>query len=1548
MSQRRVRGCVIAIPSESALFVARKDGSFVATACQTHSALIKVHDLDTGVTASSSCRDCTPTTREPSVAAATMQCHRVIQNFHDRLTAAVSRSPLLKASISPTSRLLDCSRLRVVAEELPETLLDVVVEGQKALPIDLRLKVSKASTPIVSPGRTDRIDGKADDVAAGKSREKELQQLYHLLDQRIHRHAEQAKRQTGVHAIWLGYPLLHVSTGIQDTAPWLLAPVFLWPVSVEPDARHSGRILIGRDSAAGPPQFNRVMASWIRRQFQLQLIIPNDESLEDLDRAAIRRFLTDLSNQFEDPPQVDCHGKMQSVPSTKLLMDRLGHRLFHAAVLGVFQSKDEAVLADLDAMKNMDLGDGLVAAFADGKQLPTVVETAAPPPEEDRYLVSEADFSQERAVWKARENPSLVVHGPPGTGKSQTIVNLIADALAHGRTVLTICQKQAATRVVMERLRAAALDDLCVEVYEPEADRKAIFNQIRTQVGALPHNRQDQSAQQQRLQLGGQITALERELERYARALREKHPTFRLSYSELKSQEGETLSRFPTARQLVSPRLRIGEFSAEELNELCQKVEQTGLLYRHADPLNNPWRYRQPSVRMSAILSSDVDARLNRLAELNAQHVEHIKRLGPGIEQQVDPHDFVTTAPEAVRQLQILTEDRPTAAAQLTRRWLRAVKPLEDVEIDCLAGRCQEAMNLADQVKAASLDPIWAERCAGLSEVRLEDLRDAARTVLDYRGRWWRLASSSYRLAKACIRSVRPGVTGAALWTSAESLLAHLEARRLRTRLAQMNEILIPQAPFRKSDEQFQVRFPQIASAALQNATWLCRAARTRRWLDEWVNASLASEDRALLDGLLARAKVSIERGPILADMLVTLHGLGSFFNHEGLDGPRQSIANGFSITEWIEAVKKGMQGLDHLIALDLDREDREGLARDVLGALEEYERDRQAGKSVPTPGPELPDAEYGKWWAALVRYTTSIAWQGVIEKDYPDLIKVTPEAHAAKVRALRELLSRKRGLEADAIRAHWATRQEANRDAPWPQIFAHRTGKINGGAKTLRQAIGLGLSKGLLDMRPCWFANPASVSQIFPLEAGLFDLVIFDEASQCPIEQALPGIYRGKTLIVSGDEKQLPPTGFFSASALQVDEAELDDDDLEGEATDQPVGKSADKIKQLGPQFMLGVKDLLEAAVALFSPEARAHLLVHYRSRHQALIDFSNHAFYEGRLESPPSARGRSSGGPPILYHHVNGTYQDRTNRDEARKVVAILRDFWLRAGSCPTIGVVTFNKPQQELIEDLIEDECRQDEAFDVRFKQELSRRLDKQDVGFFVRNLENVQGDERDVMLFSTTFGRNSSNVFRRNFGPVGHADGERRLNVAVTRARDQVIIVGSMPINEIGTALGAPAGPAAQLAPSGYLQLYLAYAEAVSSGDRARTEEILRRLPGSPRPNRVDNGPETPFEQEVFDVLERWGMTVDCQVGDSGFRIDLALRHSDPSRGYALGIECDGATYHSDRSARARDVWREDILRGRGWKFHRIWSTRWWSRRDQEIAALKDQVERALGD
>jgi primosomal replication protein N'' len=1467
-----------------------------------------------------------------------IQPSRVIQGYQKFLTDAIVRSPLRRVVISDQSRLLDCSRLDVVNESLPADLLDAILKKHEAIEIDLRLHAHKPNTVSIScalAGYAGDPTARSDDGA----RDRVLQSLHSRLD-RIRRHAELAKRQTGVHAVWLGYPLLYHSTGEGDDVPWVLAPVFLWPFSIVPDERREGRIRVSRDLGAGPPQINRALASWAERHSQLKLPALDDGDLGSLDWDAIKHHLGVIANTFAVPPEIDLSGPLRSVPTAKSLSGQPGPCVYHAAVVGSFPYKDEAILVDLDALAKTDLSDGVVAAFSQGTRLRAPKEEA-PPPEEDRYLVLEADFSQERAIWKARREPGLVIHGPPGTGKSQTIVNIIADALAHDRTVLMVCQKQAATRVVMEQLKSVGLGDLCVEVHQPETDRPAIFRDIRAQVGALPHKAED-AQQARRAQFSRDITALESELDRYAAALHEQHPRFKLSYSQMKDREGRASAEFPSVRSLPELQRTLKECSVEEVDALGRFAANIGRLFRQADALKNPWRFRKPEIKPTAALRDDVGAVLVELAELDARHLEQIARRGMGVDLPDDLADFVETAPEVIGRLRPLAEDQPSEHAELVRRWLRVLHARGSEEHDRQATRCREALALAERVQATSPDPAWTERCRNLTEPAYEDLLDAARVVVGQRGRWWRMLRPSYRWARRLIRQHRPGAVGTAYWEAAGSLRAHLEAHQARVQLARVNERLVPEATFCSAEENHQIQFTRDAGVAFDEAQWLCREGESRHWLDDVFGGTCPIEDPARLRHSLDEVEAGRERALLVRGLREKLEALKSFVQRDALAEPLGLIDAGQTVGKWIEGVRVGLERLPELIALERDRDQRVALQGIILDALEAYERDRQLGKQVPQPPADLPIDSYGRWWEALVRYAAALGWQETCERERPILTSLTPEIHAEKVQRLRDGLKSKRDREAETIRARWLARQIDHRNEPWNIWFALRSGTKNGGSKSLREAVRLSLPRGLLAMRPCWLANPASVSQVFPLEAALFDLVIFDEASQCPIEQAMPAIYRGKSLVVSGDEKQLPPTNFFS-----VRKQYTDDKDEDAEATDELVDDKAQSDRQLGQDFLINAEDILQAAVALFPYEAQEYLRVHYRSRHPALIEFSNQAFYGGRLETPPATRGGSTWDPPIIYHRANGIYQDRRNREEARAVVSVLKDYWGAEGSSPTVGVVTFNEPQQELIEDLIEEERARDQQFAKRYAQEFARREQNQDVGFFVRNLENVQGDERDVMIFSTTFGPDPQGQFFRRFGPVGQVGGERRLNVAVTRAKERVIVVGSMPIDKVATTLGDAFGPYAQITPSGYLQLYLAYAEEISAGEQPRAEAILRRLPRAGGRAVVSRrGPESAFEEQVLDVLVARGLAVECQVGESGFRIDLAIRHRDPSRGYALGIECDGATYHSDRTARARDVWREDILRNRGWSIHRIWSTRWWSHREQETSRLLDAVEHAL--
>jgi hypothetical protein len=1453
--------------------------------------------------------------------------HRpALDEFIKRLIGSISRSSLLKIRTSKSSnRLLDVKRLEVVERRLPGEVLQGVTAGARPVPVQLDLRALQKRDEEADNG--DLIDAAEGHQQISDSNANEHLRLYKALD-RMSSDAEMVRRETGRHALWLGYPLLH-AVGEGE----ILAPVFLWPIDIRLDHRHQGRVHIGR--AEIPPQFNRVMSAWVQRQLHVQVADISGGDLAEFDLEQVQEELKNIAQQFHPSLwPIDCRASLEPIPVTKSLEPRASPRLFNSAVIGYFRWQNESILADLEILRSREGCPGLAGDILRGADLPTP-PLAPDPDENDRYLVHDADFSQARVVWQARMPPGLVVHGPPGTGKSQTIVNVIADALAHDRTVLMVCQKQAATRVVMERLRAVGLRDLCMEVHDATANRQEVFKEIRDQVAGL-HPRVTKVLQV-REDLSRQIVEKEQLLDRYAKAFHEQHPRIGSSYKQILSREGHLQAKFPTLRELTSLHAVLGKLSVAQIEEIHADVMKVGQLFHESDALSNPWRRRQATVMAdSPALRNDVHAALAELRQLDSVHADHIQAYGAGPPFPADVSGFAAAASELATQLEHLHQSE--SLFRIARAWAKIIAAPHAKELQVHCHRCERAIEAAERVSSTSTDSRWAQVCDPLPSSELHKLHRNARKVVHAGSSWWRRLLC--RQARRELDALRPH--GVSQHEAATSLLAHLDAKEARAELKNINTQIVP--PIRPADEDGnQVKFPKLAREALEHATLL---RQQPEWFRPVVDRIL--NDQGQLQPSLDELERLISRAPLVNKLFKALSDFEAFLLPEAVEEGRSIVRSGKSIHDWLEAVFAGFGKLAPLVAWEADTQQRQFPRRETLEALETYEARLAAGDKLPQMNGTATPGQHGEWWAALVEYTAILTWKRECLGQHPVLLQVTPPIYEKTREELATLLYQKRRCEAEAILERRSWHQFQAKGCPWARWFQLRSSAQHK-APRMREAIIASL-KNLLAMRPCWLVNPEAAAQIFPLEPGIFDLVIFDEASQCPVEQAVPAIYRGKSLIVAGDAKQLPPTDFFSASIGGTGgEKEDDENGQDEEATSEPVqDEAASAQKKLSAQFLLQVEDLLETAIASLRPPAAdvGHLMVHYRSEHPDLIEFSNQAFYHGQLESPPSRLSSQTVPRPVVHIDVGGLYADRANRQEAAAVVQLLKGHWAPEAQPPTIGVVTFNYAQRELVESMIEEACQSDAAFAARYEQEKSRTEDNQDVGFFVKNLENVQGDERDVMIFSTTFGRNSDGRFFRRFGPVAAKGGERRLNVAVTRAKQRVIVVSSMPINEISDALAGGASPGTGITPAGYLQLYLAYAKAVSEGDRDGRAKVLSLLSRHVSKAQPDGEAESPLEIEVRQALEKQGHLVHSQVGESGFRIDLAVLHPEPKRGYVLGIECDGAAYHSDRSARLRDVWREGILRKRGWRIHRIWSTRWWYERAEELTKLHDTLLEAV--
>ena len=578
-----------------------------------------------------------------------------------------------------------------------------------------------------------------------------------------------------------------------------------------------------------------------------------------------------------------------------------------------------------------------------------------------------------------------------------------------------------------------------------------------------------------------------------------------------------------------------------------------------------------------------------------------------------------------------------------------------------------------------------------------------------------------------------------------------------------------------------------------------------------------------------------------------------------------------------------------------------------------------------------------GRDWTGVVRREIYAHWIDRIERAYPVLQGRPIDNYNSHAAALASLAADKRGLVVREIRRRiesirprdvygaFSARFEDGSQRAWRDMLGEL--KKRRRILPIRRLIER-YSEQLFRIAPCWLASPESISKAMPLERGLFDLVIVDEASQLAMEKTIPLLYRGKRAVIAGDEKQLPPFDLFQART---------DDDGEGRGEEDDGGGEAAEAERRYDE-----KSLLDLARAR---HMTTNLAWHYRSRHQGLVDFSNHAFYGGELNVVPDAHSDPSS-PPVQWVECDGRWIDRTNAREAAEVVEQIRKAWGGGaaagpgdgGRMPTVGVITFNEAQQNHILDRIDDARASDAEFGRLYG--LAHEGRQRDAALFVKNIENVQGDERDVVIFSVGYAPDADGRFSNRFGPLGLKGGENRLNVAVTRARERMVVVSSIDPSMISMS-SEHDGPRR-------FRQFLEYARAVSGMDEAAQREVLAGLDEATAGAAAPAVPHAAdrLGRRIQEALEGAGYTVRTGLGFSGYRIDLAVVDPRDENRYVMGIEYDGPMFRSAGGVMERDVVRPALLRSKGWAFERTWSRSWWKDPGAELARLKARIEEAM--
>jgi very-short-patch-repair endonuclease len=1079
--------------------------------------------------------------------------------------------------------------------------------------------------------------------------------------------------------------------------------------------------------------------------------------------------------------------------------------------------------------------------------------------EEAGLCAVDADSSQVAAIRAAMRGRTFVLQGPPGTGKSQTITNVLANAIAAGRRVLFVAEKMAALSVVKSRMEKLGLGRFCLELHSTKSGKREVLAQLNDALSASPQSEPDG--------WHDEIAAMESvrdSLNTYAETLHQIRPSGESVHAAM-----GRLCQVAGSPKIDLPLKSAGDVTAEQLRSLRSAVDS---LVTAADAVGGPGAspLRGVGLKDWTIESTDELVESARAAE--------------------------SVVAEVLKSL-----ERPLRALGLTGADSVGSAALSWAEIEWLGGLSTLLSARQSPTRDLMADPQWETLRPQLTAaIERGRRRDQLRNDL---GKRWTPAFLTADHA--------PLRTRAQAAESAGGLVRWWRRRGVRALLAPHHNGPIPRGALPIADliaaEEIKLISaalgdPHQAPARLLGSSW---AGGEGNWdqlasLVEW-----AGQVRSLLDhpptpcGLpsdrIERALKLATSGGASADSAGSWSVIASLLKQYHAALERLGAA-----TAWQRP----------LIA----RDDEPGFLSKLQGALQRWRssadhlaewcawRRLASSDAVPELIPFIQALERGTLThdSAKPAFERAYAskWLKAIWDSEPSLRGF---AHAEQTRRVREFRERDGGI----IRlSRQVVAARAGKSVPPPSSAGASPDSEVG---LLRRQLALKtrhmpvrrlvqkLPHLLPRLKPCWLMSPLSVAQYLDPALPPFDLIVFDEASQIPAWDAVGALARGTDAVIVGDSKQLPPTSFFAKS----DDGEADDEaDFEE------------------------LESILDESVASGLPAL--DLRWHYRSRHESLIAFSNRHYYRNRLLTFPSPQERMTGLGVSLKYLPNGCYdrgRSKTNKLEAAAVCdEVVRRLRAAGNGHASLGVVTFSMAQQHLVEDLLDHECAKHPELGRFFSAESPEPV-------FIKNLENVQGDERDAILFSICYGPDETGRVSVVMGPLNRDGGERRLNVAITRARREVLVFTSVRPDQIDLSRTRATGVA-------HLREFLDYAE---RGPKALTEAA------GPTGEDCDS----PFEEAVRDALVGLGYRVDCQVGCSGYRIDLAVRHPEQVGRYVLGIECDGATYHSAASARDRDRLREHVLRDLGWDIHRVWSTDWFQSRSRALDRIKDAIRTAIG-
>ena len=1238
----------------------------------------------------------------------------------------------------------------------------------------------------------------------------------------LYRSSRTSIEENGANTLYLALGLLKWYETPSSERP-RYAPILLLPVEIIRKSAAKGYVIRSREEET---MMNITLLEMLRQNFGISISgldpLPTDES-----GVNVKLIYSIIRNSIKNQRKWDVEEQ---------------------AILGIFSFNKFIMWNDIHNNANKLVQNKIVSSLINGK-----IEWEAATEEIDATDMDKqvspadivlpiiADSSQLEAIYEAVHDKTFILHGPPGTGKSQTITNIIANALYKGKRVLFVAEKMAALSVVQNRLAAIGLAPFCLEIHSNKTKKSAVISQLKETTEIIRQTPPEEFRKE-----AERLLNLRAELNQYIEALHKEYPFGVSLYDAIihyQSVDVESCFDIPQAY-----------LDTLDKDTFAQWEDAIELLVRTANACGHP--YQHPLTGIS-------------ITEYSSAVKEGSSQLLTGF------IDLLTTIRQKLDVFSILLKDtdiHPTRKDfQTISHIIRRILDIPELTPGLLTlPLLNETLNEYREVvvHGRKRDEQRKEIETGFIQ---EILSINAKQML---AEWNRVSGQWFLPRYFGQRKIRKAINVYALKTIETEDIKPLLHRIIR---------------YQEEAEAVRKYIGQLPSL-------FGRPGKNEDWNTiEQIIDDMTSLHSHLLNYAKDIAKVSQIKQNLSAQLT------------EGIQTFRDIHAHSFNelyqLADTLTATEKKLSGMLGIsieelytdsadwitIALSKARTWKENLdkLKDWYQWLQAYQTLHSLGigfiateykeKNIPTS--QLTDSFRKSFYQAAIRYI--IAKEPTLElfngKIFNDIIAKYKQISAKfEETTQRELFARLAS------------------NIPSFTHEAIQSSEVGILQKNIRNnARGISIRK-LFDqiptllsrMCPCMLMSPLSVAQFIDTDADKFDLIVFDEASQMPTYEAVGAIARGKNVIIVGDPKQMPPTSFFSVNTIDEDNIEMED-----------------------------LESILDDCLALSIPSK--YLLWHYRSKHESLIAFSNSEYYDNKLMTFPSPDNIES---KVRIVNINGYYdkgKSRQNRAEAQAVVdeiaRRLRSEELRKKS---IGVVTFSIVQQALIEDLLSDL--------FIFYPELETLALECDEPLFIKNLENVQGDERDVILFSVGYGPDAEGRVSMNFGPLNRAGGERRLNVAVSRARYEMIIYSTLRSDMIDLNRTSSIGVAG-------LKRFLEYAE---KGTRSTISSVPRQLSEA----------TASIETIIADRLRSLGYTVHTDIGCSGYKIDIGIVDTENTSNYQLGIICDGKNYKRTKTARDREIVQNNVLKALGWNIYRIWTMDWWEKPDEVMATIQEAIAR----